>query len=32
MELGDKFGDEWKRVSILHGYGVQYMVVLDQLK
>ena len=32
MELGDEFGDKWEKVSILHGYGVQCMVVLDQLK
>ena len=30
MELGDKFGDEWEGVSILHSYGIQCMVVLDQ--
>jgi len=28
-ELGDEFGDERKRVSVLDGYGVQCMVVLD---
>jgi len=28
-ELGDEFGDERERVSVLDGYGVQCMVVLD---
>ena len=28
-ELGDEFGDEGKRVSVLDGYGVQCTVVLD---
>ena len=28
-ELGDEFRDEGKRVSVLDGYGVQCMVVLD---
>ena len=29
-ELGDKFRDEGKRVSVLDSYGVQRMIVLDQ--
>ena len=29
IELRDKFGDEGKRVSILDGYGIQCIVVLD---
>jgi len=28
-ELGDEFGDERERVSVLDGYGVQCTVVLD---
>jgi len=28
-ELGDELGDEGERVSVLNGYGVQCMVVLD---
>jgi len=28
-ELGDKLEDEGKRVSVLDGYSIQYMVVLD---
>ena len=31
-ELDNEFGDEWEGVSVLHGYGIQYMVVLDQLE
>ena len=29
-ELGDEFGDEGERISVLNGYGVQRMIVLDQ--
>jgi len=29
MELGDKFRDKKKRISVLDGYSVQSMVVLD---
>jgi len=29
MELGDKFGDEGKRIFILDGYSIQSTVVLD---
>ena len=28
-ELGDEFGDERERVSVLDGYGIQCTVVLD---
>ena len=28
-ELGDKFGDEEERISVLDGYGVQSTIVLD---
>ena len=28
-ELGDKFGDEGERVSVLDGHGVQCAIVLD---
>ena len=31
-ELGDEFGDERKGISVLDGYGIQYMIVLDQLE
>jgi len=31
-ELGDKFGDEGEKVSVLDGYGTQCMIVLDQPK
>jgi len=30
VELGDKFGDKRERVSVLDGYGVQRVIVLDQ--
>jgi len=30
MELGDKFGDEGKRVFVLDSYSVQHAIVLDQ--
>jgi len=30
VELGNEFGDEWEGVSVLYGYGVQCIVVLDQ--
>jgi len=29
-ELRDEFGDERERVSVLDGYGIQCVVVLDQ--
>ena len=28
-ELGDEFGDEEKRISVLNSYSIQCMVVLD---
>jgi len=31
-ELGDKFGDEGEKVSVLDGYSTQCMIVLDQPK
>ena len=31
-ELGDELGDEGKRVFVLNSYGVQYVIVLDQLE
>jgi len=32
MELGDKFGDKGEGVPVLDGYGIQCMIVLDQLE
>ena len=32
MKLGDKLRDERKRVSVLNGYSVQCIIVLDQLE
>ena len=29
VELGDEFGDEGERISVLDGYGVQSAIVLD---
>jgi len=29
-ELGNGFGDERKRISVLDGYGIQRIIVLDQ--
>jgi len=31
-ELGDEFRDEREGVPVLDGYGVQHMIVLDQLE
>jgi len=31
-ELEDKFRDERERVSVLDGYSIQYVIVLDQLE
>jgi len=31
-ELGDEFGDERERVSVLDSHGVQCVIVLDQLE
>ena len=28
-ELGDEFGDEGERISVLDGHGVQHAIVLD---
>jgi len=28
-ELENKFGDEWKRISVLNSYGIQHVIVLD---
>ena len=32
MELGDEFGDKREGVPVLDGYGVQRVIVLDQLE
>jgi len=32
VELGDEFGDKREGISVLDSYGIQYMIVLDQLE